>query len=39
MWREGIDRRAVRLYKFSITYLTALFALIALDALVFLPLG
>jgi protoheme IX farnesyltransferase len=39
MWREGTDRRAVRLYKFSITYLTALFALIALDALVFLPLG
>ncbi len=39
MWREGTDRRAVRLYKFSITYLTTLFALIALDALVFLPLG
>jgi len=39
MWREGTDRRAVRLYKFSITYLTALFAVIALDALVFLPLG
>jgi protoheme IX farnesyltransferase len=39
MWREGTDRRAVRLYKFSITYLTALFALIALDAILFVPLG
>ena len=39
MWREGTDRRAVRLYKFSITYLTALFALIALDAIVFLPVA
>ena len=38
MWREGTDARAVRLYKFSITYLTALFALIILDVLVFLPL-
>ena len=34
-----IDRRAVRLYKFSIAYLTALFALVALDALLFVPLG
>jgi protoheme IX farnesyltransferase len=39
MWREGTDRRAVRLYKFSIAYLTALFALVALDALLFVPLG
>jgi protoheme IX farnesyltransferase len=39
MWREGTDRRAVRLYKFSIVYLTALFALVALDALLFVPLG
>ncbi len=39
MWREGTDRRAVRLYKFSITYLTGLFALIVLDAIFFLPLG
>jgi protoheme IX farnesyltransferase len=38
MWREGTDVRAVRLYKFSITYLTALFALMILDVFVFLPL-
>jgi heme o synthase len=37
MWREGTDRRAVRLYRYSITYLTALFALVALDVFVFLP--
>jgi protoheme IX farnesyltransferase len=34
MWHEGSDRRAVRLYKFSITYLTGLFALIVLDVAV-----
>jgi protoheme IX farnesyltransferase len=28
MWRDGTDARAVRLYRYSITYLTALFALI-----------
>jgi heme o synthase len=39
MWREGTDRRAVRLYKFSITYLTGLFALIVLDVAIFLPLA
>jgi protoheme IX farnesyltransferase len=39
MAREGTDRRAVRLYKYSITYLTALFALIILDVAVFLPLA
>ena len=39
MWREGTDRRAVRLYKFSILYLSALFALVALDAFAFFPLG
>jgi len=39
MWREGTDRRAVRLYKYSITYLTGLFALIVLDVVVFLPLS
>jgi len=39
MWREGTDRRAVRLYKYSITYLTGLFALIVLDVIVFLPLS
>jgi protoheme IX farnesyltransferase len=38
MWREGTDTRAVRLYKYSITYLTALFALMILDVFVFLPL-
>ncbi|HYI22858.1 MAG TPA: heme o synthase [Candidatus Limnocylindrales bacterium] len=37
MWRDGTDARAVRLYKYSITYLTALFALIILDVFVFLP--
>jgi protoheme IX farnesyltransferase len=39
MAREGTDARAVRLYKYSITYLTALFALIVLDVAVFIPLG
>jgi protoheme IX farnesyltransferase len=39
MAREGTDARAVRIYKFSITYLTALFALIILDVAVFIPLG
>ncbi len=38
MWRDGTDARAVRLYKYSITYLTALFGLIILDVFVFLPL-
>ncbi|HUP83192.1 MAG TPA: heme o synthase [Candidatus Limnocylindria bacterium] len=38
MWRDRTDVRAVRLYKYSITYLTALFALIILDVFVFLPL-
>jgi len=38
MWREGTDARAVRLYRYSITYLTALFALIIVDVFVFLPL-
>ncbi|MEP7158112.1 MAG: protoheme IX farnesyltransferase, partial [Chloroflexota bacterium] len=38
MWRDGTDARAVRLYRYSITYLTALFALIVLDVFVFLPL-
>jgi protoheme IX farnesyltransferase len=36
MWREGTERRAVALYRYSITYLTALFALMAVDVL--LPL-
>ena len=38
MWRDGTDTRAVRLYRFSITYLTALFGLMILDVFVFLPL-
>ena len=38
MWRDGTDARAVRLYRYSITYLTALFALMILDVFVFLPL-
>jgi heme o synthase len=37
MAREGTDARAVRIYKYSITYLTALFALIILDVAVFVP--
>ncbi len=37
MWREGTDRRAIRLYRYSITYLSALFALVVVDVL--LPLG
>ena len=39
MAREGTDARAVRIYKYSITYLTALFALIILDVAVFVPLA
>jgi protoheme IX farnesyltransferase len=39
MAREGTDARAVRLYRYSITYLAALFALIVLDVAVFLPLA
>ncbi len=34
MWRERTEARAIRLYRFSITYLTALFALIVVDVLV-----
>ena len=33
MWRDGTDQRAVRLYRFSIAYLTVLFALIVIDVL------
>jgi protoheme IX farnesyltransferase len=39
MAREGTDARAVRLYKYSITYLAGLFGLIVLDVAVFIPLG
>jgi heme o synthase len=38
MWREQTDARAVRVYRYSITYLTALFGLIVADVFVFLPL-
>jgi protoheme IX farnesyltransferase len=34
LWIEGTDAGAVRLYRFSTTYLAALFALIVLDVLV-----
>jgi len=36
MWRDGTDARAVRLYRYSISYLTALFGLIILDVFVFI---
>jgi heme o synthase len=36
MWREGTDARAMRLYRYSITYLAGLFALVALDVLFFI---
>jgi protoheme IX farnesyltransferase len=39
MAHEGTDARAVRIYKYSITYLTALFAFIILDVAVFVPLA
>ncbi len=39
MAREGTDARAVRIYKYSITYLTALFALIIVDVAFFVPIG
>ena len=38
MAREGTDARAVRLYRYSITYLTALFGLIILDVAVVVAL-
>jgi protoheme IX farnesyltransferase len=44
LWREGASEErstagAIRLYKYSITYLTLLFAAIAIDALVLIPIG
>ena len=39
MWHDGTDRRAVKLYKYSITYLSGLFLLIVLDVAIFLPLA
>ncbi|MDQ3492210.1 MAG: heme o synthase [Chloroflexota bacterium] len=38
MWRDGTDKRAMRVYRYSITYLSALFALLVVDVLVF-PFG
>jgi protoheme IX farnesyltransferase len=37
MWREGTDKRAVKLYKYSITYLSGLFALMIIDVAAVLP--
>ena len=44
LWRQGSSEEAstagaIRLYKYSISYLTLLFAAIAIDALVVIPLG
>ncbi|MCU0504819.1 MAG: heme o synthase [Chloroflexi bacterium] len=39
LWREGTGAGAIRLYKYSITYLTLLFLAIAVDALVVVPIG
>jgi protoheme IX farnesyltransferase len=44
LWREGDSEErstvgAIRLYKYSITYLTLLFMAVALDALVVIPVG
>jgi len=36
---EGTTTGAIRLYKFSITYLTVLFAAVAVDALVLIRIG
>ena len=37
--RRGDDHGAIRLYKFSISYLTVLFAAVAVDALVLIRIG
>ena len=44
LWREGASEErstagAIRLYRYSITYLTLLFAAVAVDALLAIPLG
>ena len=44
LWRQGASEEAstagaIRLYKYSISYLTLLFAAIAVDAIVLIPLG
>jgi len=44
LWRQGTSpelstTQAIRLYRFSISYLTLLFAAVAIDALITIPLG
>jgi protoheme IX farnesyltransferase len=44
LWRQGASEEgstagAIRLYKYSISYLTLLFAAVALDALLVIPVG
>jgi protoheme IX farnesyltransferase len=44
LWRQGASEEAstagaIRLYKYSISYLTLLFAAVPLDALVVIPVG
>jgi protoheme IX farnesyltransferase len=40
LWRDAADgRAAIRLFRYSISYLTLLFAAVAVDALVRVPLG
>jgi protoheme IX farnesyltransferase len=39
MARQGTDERAVKLYRYSITYLSALFGLIILDVALLIPFG
>ncbi len=39
LWRDGTGVGAIRVYKFSITYLTLLFLAIAIDAVVVIPVG
>jgi protoheme IX farnesyltransferase len=44
LWRQGSaadasTAQAIRLYRFSITYLAVLFAAVAIDALVALPIS
>jgi heme O synthase-like polyprenyltransferase len=44
LWRQGSSpeastAQAIRLYRFSISYLALLFAAVAIDAVVALPIG
>ncbi len=38
LWRDGTDRRAMRVYRYSITYLSACSRLLVVEVLVF-PFG